>query len=300
MKLPRSFEVCIACLNATPFPGGAVWSNEHIIPAALGGNLTCEFLCKTCNDRFGHTFEKRARTDPAIRLSVIKLKQRLPRLFDAIEDGQQWIIEAGGKRLPAIYKKGGVFLCQTRKIDGDLWASSDDTERSIQEMLRRRGHDDEAIQDTLKKLAAAPEQTEVSLGGGMFAISHPTKLIGPDLSKGESLAALVSLKIAYEFAVMSLGSGFLADLPPLNAIRTSLREGLANPKAFSVVPKITPDRQPHPFHGIAFIRGTPHVEIQVRLFGNLAYVVSFPKVTIDRKPFRYFHDLESGEDRTEA
>ncbi|MBL8548268.1 MAG: hypothetical protein JNL81_17540 [Hyphomonadaceae bacterium] len=119
----------------------------------------------------------------------------------------------------------------------------------------------------------------------------------PDLSKGETLTPLISLKIAYEFAVLSFGSPMLAnDNPALREIRRALIQGDERAPVFNVQEMIAKDRTPRPFHGIAFEGNDPHAVIQVRLFGYLAYRVHFPNLAIDKEPFGYTHTLDHGQE----
>ncbi len=48
LKVPWAGDRCILCLTEGPL------CEEHLIPEALGGNLTSEFLCVSCNSRLGH------------------------------------------------------------------------------------------------------------------------------------------------------------------------------------------------------------------------------------------------------
>lgn len=119
----------------------------------------------------------------------------------------------------------------------------------------------------------------------------------PDLSKGETLTPLVSLKIAYEFACLSFGSPMLAnDNPALREIRRTLIQGDIDAPVFRVQEMIAKDRTPRPFHGIAFEGNDPHAVIQVRLFGYLAYRVHFPNLAIQKEPFGYTHALDHGQE----
>jgi len=68
MKIPWSGNQCIICIQHRPL------SDEHVIPRSLGGDLTCDFVCKPCNDSFGSTFEASAKADPAIRLAAAHLR----------------------------------------------------------------------------------------------------------------------------------------------------------------------------------------------------------------------------------
>ena len=72
MKVPWPGDRCIICL------ANDALTEEHVIPEALGGDLTCYFLCKPCNDVFGSSFEAKAKTDPAIRIAVRNLRSEIP------------------------------------------------------------------------------------------------------------------------------------------------------------------------------------------------------------------------------
>lgn len=295
MHMDRIAECCIACLKAGPFPPGQGFTDEHILPRALGGVLTWPALCKPCNDRFGHTFEKRLKTDPAIRIAIHKLKDKLPDLFASIEDGQPYVLDSAGRQLPGVYRDGAVRPL-SRMLEGDLWASADDAEAAIRKQLSKAGLSSDQVNEAWSRYKEGPESTPIDLGAGLTAVSQPTHVIGPDLSRGETLAPLAALKIAYEFAVLSFGAPMLEDNPALNEVRRALIEGDDTSSVFNVDPKITKDRKTEPFHGIAFEGNKPHAIIQVRLFGTLSYQVHFPNLRIDAKPFGYRHDLDTGEE----
>ncbi len=295
MHLPRVAERCIVCLRAPPFPEGHFFTEEHVIPRALGGVLTWNALCKPCNDKFGHTFESRARTDPAIRVAIYNLRYKLPRLFAKIEEGQPYLLKSGKKKLPGVFRDDKVSAL-TRKVDGDLWASPKDTEGSVRTRLRRSGLAPMEIEAALARYRSAPDDAPVDLGGGFSAASRPTYVLGPDLTGGESLAPLTSLKIAYEFAVLSFGAVMLDDHPPLNEIRRALLMGDGDSSTFRVEALTTTDRKAEPFHGIAFEGNKPHAVVQVRLFGLLAYRVHLRNLAIDSKPFGYRHDIDTGQE----
>ncbi len=297
MAKPASPECCIACLSRPTGTAEAFFTEEHIIPRALGGELTWYALCKQCNDRFGHTFEKRAKTDPAIRLAIHKLRNVLPDLFGDIEEGQPYIVESGGKRLPAMFR-GGEIRALTRTVDGDLWAAPDQAEAAVGGKLKRAGLSADEIDAAWTRYSEGPESTPIELGAGLHAASHPTRLVGPDLGKGETLGKLVALKIAYEFAALHFGAVMLDDTPPLNEIRRALREGDETSPVFQVEYKMTTDRKTEAFHGIAFEGNLPHAVMQVRLFGLLAYRVRFPTLRIEHKPFGLHQDLCTGDQVT--
>ena len=111
------------------------------------------------------------------------------------------------------------------------------------------------------------------------------------------LTPLVSLKIAYEFAVLSFGKPMLSnENPALREIRRVLLQGDTGSPVFNVENMVAKDGAPRPFHGIVFEGNNPHAVIQVRLFGYLAYRVHFPNLSIDNEPFGYTHTLDHGKE----
>ena len=84
MKTSWLGDRCIICRETNAL------SEEHVIPEAIGGDLICNFLCKPCNDVFGSSFEAKAKTDPAIRIAVGKLRSEIPIIHDRVEEGQPY------------------------------------------------------------------------------------------------------------------------------------------------------------------------------------------------------------------
>src|SRR5258708_29391337 len=114
MKTPWLGDRCIICLENDAL------SEEHVIPEALGGDLTCDFLCKPCNDVFGSSFEAKAKTDPAIRIAAAKLRSEIPLIHDRIEHGQQYVAQSGPARVRGVFQQGAVTPLPSRHNDGSL------------------------------------------------------------------------------------------------------------------------------------------------------------------------------------
>src|SRR3954454_16535021 len=120
MKVPWFEDRCIICL------GNDALSEEHLIPAALGGNLKCDFLCKSCNDLFGSSFEAKARTDPAIRIAVAQLRDEIPAIHNRVEDGQHYFAQSGPARVGAIFRQGELKPQPSKHVDDSLMMPSND------------------------------------------------------------------------------------------------------------------------------------------------------------------------------
>jgi hypothetical protein len=81
---------CLLCLEEAPL------SKEHLLPEALGGILTCTFLCTHCNSTLGASFEAAARADPSIRIAVRNLQAQMPELATKLSEDQPVLVQGPG------------------------------------------------------------------------------------------------------------------------------------------------------------------------------------------------------------
>jgi hypothetical protein len=258
------------------------------MPEAIGGDLTCNFLCKPCNDVFGSSFEAKAKTDPAIRIAVRNLRSEIPIIHDRVEEGQPYYAESGPAR--GIYRKGAVTPRTSRHDDGSLITSPSDALEHIKRILIKDGHPPDFVQAALKKVATSPEMERVELSSGVSIINWPSDNAKPDFSRGTPLDDLVAVKIAFEFFALLSGTAICNDDPQLNEVRDALKCAQTS-AAFSVERLLAKDYAS--FHGICFEGNDPHAKIQVRLFGKLSYRVHFRRLALDQRKIVYTHDLKS-------
>src|SRR6266540_6184296 len=85
MEVPWPYDRCILCLGPGPL------TEEHIIPDSIGGKLWVRFLCASCNGELGHEIEHSVKNDPAIRLAVERLKERMPILAKKVREGRAYV-----------------------------------------------------------------------------------------------------------------------------------------------------------------------------------------------------------------
>jgi hypothetical protein len=292
MRIPYTSDICIVCLNKSKTSNGLGLSEEHVIPAALGGILTCKFICKPCNDGFGNGFESRAKTDPSIRLAIYNLKQKLPALYNSIEQGQPHVINTTVGAIPAMYDKGTLRGRVKKLNDGTLMVPEELTHKKLNELLIKRGLSEGKIKNALERFNHAAEEEDVELVPGMFVNKRGPINAAPDFSQGELLDPLVCLKITYEFAALLFGSPVFTDHYKLNEIRRSLHEQNSSSKNFCAEPLIADKYDT--FHGLAFEGNDPDAKFQIRLFGRLAYRVRLKGLAFNHKPMAYTHDLVTG------
>ena len=120
MHIQRSAEQCIICLNQPSLAEDNRWSTEHIIPRALGGILTCDFICQSCNSKMGAGFEKSAKFDPSIRIAIGKLSNELPDLYASIEEGQEHVLNTNVGQLVGKFRNGEILGGHRKLQDGSL------------------------------------------------------------------------------------------------------------------------------------------------------------------------------------
>lgn len=160
MNIEWTEKRCILCLKEAPL------SREHIIPKALGGILTCSFLCKKCNSALGARVDAEVKKDPRIRFAVDHLESDIPNFASKFREGQEFIIQ--GPLGPERGKiRQGILRITSRKTEGGaLIQSPDESYKSNEKILRKNGIGEEAIQEGLRRLYEAKENEIVTLAPG--------------------------------------------------------------------------------------------------------------------------------------
>lgn len=287
MKVPWEGAHCIICLEPSTL------TEEHIIPAALGGRLTCYFLCAGCNSKLGHKIEGQAKSDPTIQLLAGKLAEEIPQLASQLLDGQTYISSGpGGASRGRV--KGGAFVVQSEKLsDGSLIQSTPITAKSIRRMLERDHHDQASVSKALLLFELAPENTRVPLSENTEVVKWSIESVQPALD-GPLLNLAAPLKTAYEFLALHLNTAIYENTPALVAARQALKGEPIDPAHLLIERLHGPDAKP--FHGLLFEGSNPYTTIQIRLLGKLAFRVHFKTLSVGGPRFVYTHDLTSNQE----
>lgn len=288
MHIPWSDPRCIICHMERPL------STEHLIPEALGGNLTCDFLCRPCNSRLGATFEAAARNDPSIRISAQKLQESIPNLADKLRENQDFFVDGPDGRNRGRIRTGDFRIRARKATDGSLVQPTDIARTSIANMMRKSGSSEASITEALRMLDRAPEGHRVMVSSNLEAVKWAVDKIQLDLSGNRLMSPLVPVKIAFEFLACHLGTAIYQEIPPIEAIRNALLTLDAGSASFRVERLNASDYQP--FHGIYFEGNDPHAKVLMQLLGWLAFRVHFPQLQVGGDRYRYTHYLESGEE----
>ncbi len=292
MHIQPFTEQCIICLNRPPNIDGKGWSKEHVIPRALGGILTCDFVCQSCNSSMGAGFERLAKSDPSSRIAIQNLRPELPKLYSSMEDGQDHVLNLDVGQIVAQYRNGEIVGGYRKLPDGSLLVPSNNVEKHIQNKLQKEGLTPIQVQKGLEIYKNAKVGEKVELSPNISVIQHTPEYQGPKFDSSKSMNPLLPLKIAYEFAVLITGAPILERNFPFQKVRRCLIEQQLDETAFKIERLDASEYKP--FYGIAFEGNSPVATFQIRLFGKIAYRVRFTGAAINLAPCIYTHNLKSG------
>jgi len=267
-------------------------SQEHLIPESIGGLLTSDFLCRSCNSTFGHEIESAAKSDPSIRLAVRNLSAEIPALAEKIEEKQPFIGASKAGQVPGYIRKGQFRVRSKRLKDGSLVQPTEDARKTIETILQKDGYSTMLIRLAISTLDDAPENERIELVPRLEVVKWRLEKIEVDLSNSALMNPLIPAKIAYEFLACHLGGAIYDNAPQMAEIRDSLRLMEQESNAFRI-DRLTSNKY-EPFHGICFEGNNPHSSVLIRLFSWLAFRVHFPRLAVGGPRFVYTHRLDTG------
>ena len=285
MKIPWPGNQCIFCLREGPL------SEEHLIPKSLGGILTSEFVCSSCNSQFGHAVEAAVKSDPSVFSAAKNLSQAIPKLSKRLVEGQPHI---GYDDLGSLsgYIRNNEFRIKSQALnDGSIIQPQDDARKSIAKILQKSGYGEEPIRKALAKHDDATEGKRVKLVPGLEIVKRSIQEVEPDMSKWRLMDKLVPAKIAFEFLATHVGTSIYDDVLQLREVRQALRTSTLRKDVVQVERLYSNEYEP--FHGICFKGNDPHAKVQIRLFGWLAFRVNFLHLSIGGPRFVYTHKLNT-------
>ena len=286
MKARWTDRRCVLCALEGPL------TEEHVIPQAIGGSLTCDFLCKPCNDRLGQT-EAHLKSDPAVRLAIENLKGQVPLdLYRTVSEAQSFIMKSRGGQVKATFKRGTMRVNPSRQSDGSLVQPTENAPKAIRTMMERRGLGEAEIQEAMKRFEEGPEDSRVTLANGIDIVKWTVTEIHPALDSPR-LDPVVPLKIAYEYLALHYGTSIFH--PSLGPVREALGQDGPVPDVCRV--ERLRARRYRPFHGLVVEKNSPYPVVQIRLFGYLVYRVHFLNIRIAAGPhLAYTLHLDTGEE----
>lgn len=266
-------------------------SLEHVIPKVLGGALASRILCKQCNDFLGSEVDCHAQRDDSLRAALLAVGDRIPAIRDRVLHGMGAEAITGLGPIPGTLKDGAFKIKAGKLADDSIIQSVDQARRTVDRLLKHEGIPDSARLEALASFDKAPEGVRTTLSSGVDVVQWKTREIKPTL-KGDAADDRLFVKIAFEFLAISVGGDAYGR--GLN----SGRQRLIDPSAARdvVVVEYLQGADYDTFHGIAIEQNEPFVRVHMRLFGKLAYRVSFRNVTVSGPRWVYTHLLDKNEE----
>lgn len=266
-------------------------TREHVIPDCLGGTLVADFLCRKCNSKLGYSAESGVRNDPKIRQLIEHLVIEQPHLADKFQNRLPYIGHSEQGEIHG-YMRDGKFVPIEQKLDdGSLISSEDRSLYHVKNMSKR--YDRVPLLATAEQLKCLSSGESVEAAPGILVTNWPLYSIKPDLD-GLEINPILPAKIAFEFLALHCGNEIYVNPPQLASIRHQLIEGKLSEDEIRV--QCLEAQNCRLFHGIAFEGNNPGAQVQIRLFGSLAFRVKFNRLSIGGTRYGYTHDLVSGHD----
>ena len=285
MKPEWNDRRCIRCTEE------ATLTKEHLIPRSVGGALECKFVCKPCNDRLGQ-IEANLKSDPAVRLAVENLKDRVPNLWRTMSEGQSYIAKSRAGTVNARFGHGKIRVNPSQQPDGSLIHPTEKAPNVARKMLQKDGATEAQIQEAIRKFEQTPEDSRVTIANGIDIVKWSITETRPALD-GELLNPVVPMKIAYEYLALHYGEAIFNTI--LDPVRETLGTGERVPET-CLVEQLRAS-QHRPFHGLIVEDNLDHAVVQIRLFGHLVYRVHFIGVLIAGGPLlAYTLHLDTGKE----
>lgn len=281
MRIEFPFERCILCLER---PADS-W--EHLLPQCIGGRLQLKFLCTECNNTLGSKLVSALRSDPGVKVSVKALRDTLPVLYQAFQEGQVYHAEMNdGSILSATYRKGKLRVIPGPGKNGAVIKSSPDTRKDIERTLKKRGYISDQIHEILADFDRLQDNSPLELPDGRVVIKKAIPPLNLDL-KGNWIDDRLAGLIAYEFATTIVAEKIYNHR--LDPVRRYILGG--DPTPLLKVQRFV-GRQAEPAHAICVLPQEDSLIVDIRLFRALIFKVTFEKVVFRAQTPVYFEDLK--------
>ena len=285
MRVDFDFGKCILCLVNK----ADTW--EHIIPRFIGGRLQLQALCSECNSTCGSKLVAGLRSDPSIRLALENLKDRLPDLYRAAQEGLPYVgQEENGTFIRLSFKDGKARVIPGPGPDDSTILDPKDARKQVKRRLEKQQLPEDTVQEYVDQFEAMEDHDVLPLPGGTTLRKGVVPSLTPDFSTGfvdDRLAAL----IAYEYVAFLVGNG-IYDQQFDGTRRYIAGEDAAG--SVEVERCGTQERQYDTWHSLEVERTSPELVIWVRFFRYFIFRVNLLGVDCVTHDPVYYEDVERG------
>lgn len=284
MKIKSNFQLCSICLEQKEL------TYEHIIPESLGGILEADIQCADCNNnKLGSKLVSKAKRTYTIRLAINHLRHNLPRLYNRIEEGQDYIAHKKDKTTSeAILKNGRIKSKAEKSTDGSINIDKQDTEKKIKEILTKEGLTKEEIEKKLDEFEKVEVGKRHKLTDSITVIKNRFVSWFQKPSDTNIDDRVITL-IAYNYLCMVIGDIILDSR--MNFLREFILEGTKTDDL--VIEQIPYTSKYEPYHKIFSEPGDTDIKVTIVLFGSIICIVTVKNLTAP-KDFNWIlvQDLE--------
>lgn len=272
MKIDWPHDRCLACLRPFDDTNLGSRSDAHIVPEALGGRLSLTALCRQCNSVMGAAFEDDLPLDPTLRAEIERFADAVPIFKKQLtKAGRDYVGKTEHGFMTMKRQKDESFRAMdTENPDGSRLKDAQDAARELRGMLEKREPDRTKIEATMARFA---EGHAVSVDDRIFV--PRTSDVAIDIPWGAEQADLRGyLSIATLFLAMNIGDRIYGEeFAPIR--RTLLDVATEGDSGSWSVTQSRSVRDSEMWHRVEMAEGTPHVAIDVTLFGQWHYRVTF-------------------------
>lgn len=284
MKINLNFDKCICCLE------NSADSLEHVIPCSIGGRLQIKMLCSNCNNNSCSKLVSKIKEDPSVRLAVRNLKNKIPELFETMENGQMYnATNINGDHIKLKYKNRKFKTKAQKKEDNSLILDTKKASENIRQTLSKKdGLSENEIEDKIESFQKLEDNKFLQLSGNRKIIKWSIESIFPNL-QGPFINENAIVLMAYEF--LSILVGNLIYENRFNFIREFIIE---EKKSKKIIVERLMSRHYSPYHKIYPEFLETEIVINIILFRCLVYKVHLKGFKlIGDADFVYLEDLEN-------
>lgn len=284
MKINFKFDNCILCLK------NEANSYEHIIPKIFGGKIQAFLLCTKCNNDMGSELISGMKNDPSIRIVVHKLKDKIPYLFNKIEESQEYYGENINKdKVKFKLKKSKPLLIEGVQSDGSLIIDTKKLPDYLVKKLSKQGLNNEEIREKTNLIDELENDKIFELSQTEKVIKRSTSNIQPSLT-GQLIDERSIALIAYEYLGLLVGNNIFND--SFSFIRDFI---IKKQKSENIIIERLSTRKYLPYHKLFPEFYDSRIIINITLFGWVFFKVHYIiKSNINKFPdFVYLEDLEN-------
>ncbi len=270
MRIKSNFKICSICLKEKEL------TFEHIIPESLGGFLESDIQCADCNNRkLGSGLVSKAKRTHTIRLAINYLKNNLPKLFESIEEGQEYIAQKSDNTTSeAVFKNGKIKSKAEKANDGSINVDRQDTEKKLREILTKEGLSKENINKNIDEFKNIEVDKPHKLTDSITVIKR--KFISwfqkpSESSMNERVIAL----IAYNYLCMTIGDVVIDS--SMNFIREFILNGTKTNNL--IIDQIPYTNKYAPYHKIFYELEETDTKITIILFGSIVCFVTIKNLS---------------------